>query len=220
MHIDTASFFMLVGSLAAGGAGGYAVGKTGVVSKVMDAGEGPQGSEHATPATTASTPATIAAPAAPVCDDTTGAPGDCPPPSFYSAEEGGCGAFPVKRCTDFKLGMKPKVAAQAVACIDGLKPYERCDKNRVGLCAHAALMSACAPDDPPPADLGADCDAIQRACGASPMAPSLRDCEATLAGMTEAGRKGTVECMTTQCADKGLLGCEAVLGSHETTMVQ
>lgn len=43
-----------------------------------------------------------------------------------------------------------------------------------------------------------------------PLGPVTRDCRATLAGMSAQGRDGMVACMKTHCADKGLVGCEAM----------
>jgi hypothetical protein len=155
--------------------------------------------------------------AKPVCDDSAGTPGTCPLPGF-PAEEGGCGALPTKRCNDFKQVMKPRVAERAVACINGLGYAERCDATRLAVCGHLALMSAC-PDDeeesanePPKAgSAAAVCDGIVRACGGSAVAPTMHECRATLAGMTDLGRSSMVACMQAHCSDKGLLGCEAAL---------
>ncbi len=238
MLIDKTAFLVMVTTFAAGGAGGYVAARKNVF-------QGPPAPDTAQattqltadpnpPKAVAATPSAEPAPA-PVCDDTSGAAGDCPPPSSYSAEEGGCGALPVKRCNDFKKALKPKVASQAVACLNALKPYERCDEKRSNLCGHVALMSACvepestkattstnsaiaATTTAPASDAGASsaaaaCDAIALGCAGNSMTPSVRDCRATLSGMTEAGRKGTIECMKTHCSDKGLLGCEVAVGA-------
>jgi hypothetical protein len=136
---------------------------------------------------------------------------------MYSADETGCGVLPVKRCNDFKQTMKPKVAERAVACLSALKPGERCDPNRLHLCGHQALMTACVPpedvdqpDGGPADDVATRCQAIVHGCAQAPIAPSMRDCRATLAGMTDVGRAKIAECMTKHCADKGLVGCEAM----------
>jgi hypothetical protein len=113
--------------------------------------------------------------------------------------------------------MKPHVAERAVACINALNPGQRCDPRRLELCGHTALMSACSADvEPPPADAGADdvatrCSAILKECEGVTLGPTVRDCRATLAGMSVLGRDRMVTCMKTHCTDKGLLYCEAVL---------
>jgi hypothetical protein len=166
-----------------------------------------------------------------------GSPGACPPP-VWPAEEGmpGCGTLPTKRCEDFKQAMKPRVAERAVACLNALNTAQRCDPNRLELCGHAALMSACSIDDSSldgagapsssgtaagaPSDSGtaaapdevtSHCAAILRGCGSVTPGPTLRDCRATLAGMSVLGRDKMVTCMKTHCTDKGLLFCEAQL---------
>jgi hypothetical protein len=142
----------------------------------------------------------------------------------YSADETGCGALPTKRCDDFKQTLKPKVAERAVACLNAIQPAQRCDPLRLNLCGHLALMSACQDDEdtdkdkeaadsaPPTASsLTTACQAILQACAAATIGPTLRDCRATLAGMTELGRTKMVDCMKAHCGDKGLLHCEAVI---------
>lgn len=168
----------------------------------------------------------------PACDDLQGVPEECP--SVGPSDEGVCPNVIQKRCSEFKAAMKPRVAAQAVACLRALKANERCDVARINLCGHQALMSACS--EPAKAKKGelhaatataparvvmtpestADtsplssaCSAILKACGERPLSPSLADCKQTLAGMTESGRSGMVECVSQHCSDRGLLGCEA-----------
>ena len=58
-------------------------------------------------------------------------------------------------------------------------------------------------------ELTTRCEGIIKGCGESATTPSMRDCRATLAGMTEVGRDRTAACMTGHCGDKGLMGCEA-----------
>jgi hypothetical protein len=150
--------------------------------------------------------------AAPPCDDLSGAPADCPPPP-YSADESGCAPIATKRCEDFKQSLKPRAAERAVACILALNPAQRCDPNRVNLCGHVALMNSCAPPEqtaastaPSTDDLSLRCQAIAQTCPGA----SLRDCEATLSGMTAVGRERMARCIASHCSDKGLLGCEGV----------
>jgi hypothetical protein len=219
MQIDRTSFLAVMGSLAVGGAGGYLAADRNVFRS-------PNTTEGAAPPTVVSvataTPVTAPPPppAGPVCDDSAGSPGVCPPPG-YSADETGCGALPTKRCEGFKQTMKPRVAEQAVACLNALTPAQRCDPARLSLCGHMALMGACAPDTSPseaasktapPDDLGSRCEAVARGCTGGPFAPTMRECRATLAGMTPLGRDRVAACMSSHCGDKGLLGCETAAG--------
>jgi hypothetical protein len=215
MHIDAGSFFILVGTLAAGGAGGYVVAQKHVFDGPQAA--PPQPTPSPVPAPVALPSATIALPpkpAAPVCDDTVGLPGTCPPPG-YSAEEGGCGGLPTKRCNDFKQAMKPKVAERAVACLNALSPGERCNPMRLNLCGHLSLMSACQEtEDAADAAAGAVtavCQTVLQECAAASLGPTLGDCRATLSGMSALGRSKMVSCMKAHCTDKGLLYCEAMV---------
>jgi hypothetical protein len=210
MMVDKGAFLLALGAFAAGGAGGYVARDRNVV--------GPHAGEPPEPAGLAATRSSggVTAPQAPppvqpACNDMAGAPADCPPPP-YSADESGCAPVATKRCEDFKQSMKPRVAEQAVACILALNPAQRCDPARVNLCGHLALMNACTSGDQPAAssaggdDVAARCQAISLSCPTA----SRHDCEATLGGMTAVGRERMARCMSTHCADKGLVGCEAV----------
>jgi hypothetical protein len=208
--MDRGAFFLALGALAAGGVGGYVVRDQGMISRDTPV--------QAAPAVTA-TPVAAAAPTTPlpVCDDTTGSPATCPPLP-YAAEEGGCSPVANKRCEDFKASFKPRVAEHAVSCLTALTGAQKCDANRVNLCGHEALMSACAEPEPAqaganatPDDLTTRCQQISQSCSASTTSgPSIRECRATLAGMTSVGRDRTADCMRTHCGDKGLIGCEAL----------
>jgi hypothetical protein len=218
MRIDTGSFFILVGTLAAGGGAGYFASQKHLLEGPPLPSPPKDPPVPAPASTAAASAAPSARPATPTCDDALGSPGNCPPPG-YSAEEGGCGALPTKRCNDFKQTMKPKVAERAVACLNALKPPERCDPIRLNLCGHLALMNACQePEDADKDAVGsaaggvtAVCQAIVQECAAAPLGPTLRDCRATLAGMSELGKSKVVSCMSTHCSDRGLLYCEAVV---------
>ena len=127
---------------------------------------------------------------------------------------GGCGTLPTKRCEDYKQAFKPRVAERAVACINALNTTQRCDPNRLNLCGHTALMSACSIDESPPEPdaapdpLATRCAAIVQGCQGVGSPPTARDCRATLSGMNELGREKMAACMKTHCNDKGLLFCE------------
>ena len=217
MKIDSGTFFILVGTLAAGGVAGYAASSKRMIPALDNAfGRVPDPAparpepaasapvaDAAPPAMTAST-ALDAGPPEPPCDDSVGTPPDCPPPGFPTVE-GGCGSFAHTRCKELKESLKPKVAEVAVDCLNKLKPQERCDANRVNLCAHLALMNAC-PEKKRPSE----CETIIAACGTSSIAPSMQECRETLSGLNPEGRSRMLSCMRTHCFDKGLLGCVAV----------
>jgi hypothetical protein len=170
---------------------------------------------------------------APVCDDSQGTAEDCP--SVGPSDEGLCPNVILKRCTDFKAAMKPRVAAQAVACLRALKGSERCDPARINQCGHAALMSACqeparpqkgqfqpasgtqpatvtitADTTPDASPVATACGTILRSCGEKSGSPTLADCRATLSGLNDTGRANAVDCVSTHCTDRGLYLCEAV----------
>jgi hypothetical protein len=216
MTIDKGSFFILVATLGAGGAGGYFASEKHLF--VPPPPPPPPASAATLPPPPASTPAPPPPPPPPrpkpTCDDVVGSPGTCPPPG-WPAEEGGCGALPTKRCEDYKRALKPRVAERAVACINALNPAQRCDPNRLNLCGHAALMSSCSIDDEiaeadaAPDEVTTACTAILHGCEGVMLGPTMRDCRATLPGLNALGRERMALCMKTHCNDKGLLFCEA-----------
>jgi hypothetical protein len=165
-----------------------------------------------------------AATGAAACDDSQGTAEDCP--SVGPSDEGVCPNIIAKRCSEFKAAMKPRVAAQAVACLRALKGHERCDPARVNQCGHAALMSACpetprpqkghfqaasgttpasvtpiAETTPDPSPVAAACSAILRSCGEKSGNPTAADCRMTLAGLNETGRANMVDCVSAHCSD-------------------
>jgi len=150
---------------------------------------------------------------------------DCP--AMGPADEGVCTNFAAKRCAEFKSAFKPKVAQAAVACIKTLKGNAACDPSRVNQCGHSALMAACPEPSPDPkrtdatsapvnSPVASACESILKSCAGQPLLPTLADCRQTLAGMTDFGRASMVECMTTHCGDKGLLGCEGLRAAART----
>ena len=236
MHVDRTKFLLMAGALAA----------SATACERDPFGRAPAPAAPVAAAAAAAVPSVVpptgpvvveivqatATPNAASCDDSQGVPEECP--SVGPSDEGVCPNIIMKRCSDFKAAMKPRVAAQAVACLRALKGSERCDPARITQCGHAALMSACA--DPPRPQKGefhaangttparvavttdttpetspvaASCTAILKSCGERPLSPALADCKQTLAGMTESGRASTVDCVTAHCTDRGLLGCEA-----------
>ena len=228
MTIDRGSFLILVSTLAIGGAAGYVTAEKRLFP-ALDKWRGrpsettpepPRPIPIPTPIADAA-PSAAAAPApsaAPTCDDSAGMVPECPQPG-YPTIEGGCGSFANLRCAELKQAMKPKVAQTAVTCLNKLTPQERCDSARVTLCAHLAFMNACPERGDADANASASggahavtsaCEAIIGGCGASPIAPSMAECEQLLSGMNETGRDRTRACMKHHCFDRGLIGCEAV----------
>lgn len=216
MKIDPGTFFILVGTLAAGGVAGYAASSKRLVPALDNAfGRVPDPTPAKPeppppPVVDAGPPVAVVASASvavdagtpePPCDDSVGTPAECPPPG-YPTIEGGCGSFANTRCNELKQSLEPRVAQAAVECLNKLKPQERCDANRVNLCAHLALMNAC-----PQRKLQPECETIIAACGPSPIAPSRAECRQTVAGLNAEGRSRLVTCMRTHCFDKGLIGC-------------
>lgn len=229
MSVDRTTFLLIAGALAAAGCDTN-FGRTPV--PVPAAAPAPSAAQPATPiAVDIVQPATAAG--APVCDDTQGADEACP--NVGPSDEGVCPSIITKRCNDFKASMKPRVAAQAVACLRALKGNERCDAARINQCGHAALMSACpelpraqkgsfqpangtspatvtvtADATPDTSPVTAACNNIMRSCGEKSLNPTLADCRQTLAGLNDAGRTNMVDCVSAHCSDKGLYGCEAL----------
>jgi hypothetical protein len=225
MIIEKSGFLLMAGTLAAGGVGGW------MAHDAKTHRAQPPYGESTAPVTPVNTTLSSATPAAvtvvpdrvpppPACDDnlSVGAMDDCPP--MGPAEEGVCTNFAAKRCAEFKSAFKPKVAQAAVSCLKNLKGSV-CDPARVNLCGHSALMNACPVPQPdtskadsnaavPASPVDTACDNIVKGCAGTPVGPTLADCRQTLSGMTDIGRASMVECMATHCADKGLIGCEAV----------
>jgi hypothetical protein len=214
MFIERSGFLLMAGALAAGGVGGWFARDSKAQSD--------RAAEAPRPVVTAAPEPKVVVidrtPPAPVCDDSVGSAEDCP--AMGPADEGVCSNVAAKRCAEFKLAFKPKVAQAAVSCLRSLKGNALCDASRVNLCGHSALMAACqepaltlAAGDtgvaPLPSPLSVACDSIVKSYAGQPLGPTSADCRQTLAGMTDAGRTSMVECMAAHSADKGLLGCEA-----------
>ena len=224
MNIDRGSFLMLVGTLAAGSAGGYMASEKRVFPGLdKDTGHKepavPEPPKPAAPvvvdAGPPAPPPPPPPPAGPTCSDDKPSPPDACPPVGFPTFEGGCGSFANTRCAEYKQGLKPKVATAAVECLNKLKPGEQCDPHRVMLCGHLALMNSCPEESGPGAEAGANgvtatCQTIIDACGASSIAPSMLECKEALSGMNETGRERTKACMKKHCFDRGLVGCEAL----------
>jgi hypothetical protein len=219
MEIDAKSFFMLVATLGAGGVGGYVASEKHLLPPLLPSNQSPPTPPpHPAPSASASAsspPPAASVPPAPVCDDSAGSPGDCPPPG-YPVVEGGCGSFAATRCAEFKQTMKAHVAENAVACLAKLSPHDRCNAQRVNLCAHNALMNACAEPEGRAGDggastLAATCQGLVASCsGDASVMLSPADCERTLSGLNAVGRDRMAACLKKHCADRGFLFCESV----------
>ncbi len=241
--VDRSAFLAIVGALAAGGGVGY-VAHQQIAEHTQANDEAAQqqrvaldkANESASRAQSDAIEAKAAIAtltSAPVCDDSVGSPGDCPAQSLPNASDeglcGGRGSVAASRCNDFKTSMKPKVAANAIACLQSLKGGEVCDANRVALCGHEALMLACqepvlpsqssvssvnvasAPPAPSPASpVASQCDTILKSCSGAPLGVTLSDCYRTMSGLSDVGRANMMTCMSKHCGDKGFLGCEAL----------
>ena len=232
MTINRSTFVLMAAALAAGNIAGLGcdtnLGRTPPVPAPP-----PATASVAQPTAPMDIVQPVAVPAAPVCDDSQGTAEACP--AVGPSDEGGCRNLVTKRCNEFKSAMKPRVAAQAVACLRALKGNELCDATRINQCAHAALMSACqeaprpqkgqlqpasgtqlatftviADPTPDPSPLAAACNNILRSCGEKSSNPTLSDCRQTLAGLNDSGRANMVDCVSSHCSDRGLYGCEAV----------
>lgn len=221
MVIDRGVFFLSLSSLAAGGAGGYVASEKDVVPHLAGSSHAPAKAEiYSAPPATAARVEPVAVPMVdasvaptaqgPACDDSVGEPDPCPPMPGPTVEGGvACGGVATMRCADFKQMMKPRVAQAAVACLNKLSAAERCDPKRVELCGHLALMNAC-DDAAATSTITSTCDKIVQTCGASPLAPSQKECRLAMSGLREVGREAMVDCAKKHCFDKGVLGCEAV----------
>ncbi|MGH7282907.1 MAG: hypothetical protein ACRELY_15390 [Polyangiaceae bacterium] len=240
--LDRAAFLSIVGALAAGGGGGYMLHQQ-MADKAHANDDAAQkqkaalddANARAARAEDQARAASAMLTSAPVCDDSVGAAGDCPAPGLPNASDeglcGGHGSVAAHRCQDFKTSMKPKVAQNAVACLNALKGNEACDADRVALCGHEALMLACqeptppnqsqvtstnvntsppAPATSPPSPVASQCDAILKSCSTSPLGVTLADCYRTMSGLNDVGRANMVTCMAKHCSDKGFTGCEAL----------
>lgn len=226
MELDPKRFFLYAGVLAAGGVGGYYASQRGLVPKPVTTALTPttqpegqpvvERDPHPTPANAATLSSAMPAAPGPTCDDSVGAPEDCPL-GAPTAEGEGCGNYAQNRCKEFKASFKPKVATAAVDCLRRLKPHELCDKARVDLCGHLSLTHACPEpveprlaDTPRPGSVDVICTAILDGCQGAPLGPTMSDCRQTLSGMTDVGRARMTACMKKACTTKGLLGCEAL----------
>ena len=211
MIVDRTTFLLLAGAMATAGCD---TNFRRAPAPAPVAAPAPSAAQPAAPITVDIMQPAMAA-GAPVCDDTQGTAEECP--SVGPSDEGICPSIITKRCNDFKAAMKPRVAAQAVACLRALKGNERCDAARINQCGHAALMSACqeppraqkgtyqaasgatpatvtlAPDaTPDTSPVSAACANIMRSCGEKSLNPSVADCRLTLAGLQRyrAGQHG------------------------------
>jgi len=215
MRIDPSTFFILVGTIAASGAGGWVVherlGRRFETPPPPIPNPPPQQSAPAA----AKSAEPILAPASPACDDSSGEATDCSrvPRGPDPGDEGTCNLAAV-RCIQYRDAFKPKIARAAIRCLERLKGNQICDPIAVNKCGHEALMTACPPgpgsgSDAAPSDLDKNCGEILGTCKEAVPGPTVADCTQTLSGMNDVGRRKMAACMKQHCDARGLYGCEA-----------
>lgn len=216
MHIDTSTFFILVGTIAASGAGGWIV-RDKLTLRSQPPPPLPSVSQEppAEPPRASAEPIAKPPPALPSCDDSSGEVPTCPVLPG-PADEGGCEQMVAARCAQYRAAFKPKLARAAIECLKRLRGGQLCDPIAINKCGHEALMAACPPESEvlsdagaPASGLDATCATILTACKASIPGPTLTDCKQTLSGMNDSGRTKMVACMQKLCDSRGLYGCEA-----------
>jgi hypothetical protein len=110
-------------------------------------------------------------------------------------------AFPMKRCQAYLQNFDPKVAANAVNCMNNLGA-NMCDAQHDYDCGKAALAQACT--DNTTAQL------CQIASGPCKVAPN--DCVAMLSGLSTTGQDAVAQCVAGGCSG-GLYSCIEGLGA-------
>jgi hypothetical protein len=216
MSIDKSTFLILVGTIAASGAGGwFARDRLMLRSEALAPKPTPEptASQPAPPEPKSAEPVAPPAPAVPSCDDSTGEIPQCP--AFPDpGDEGGCGQMAAARCAQYRESLEPKVARAAVECLKRLRGAELCDPIALNKCGHEALMAACPAENltdaaAPAGGIDESCKAILTACKDSVPGPTLADCKQTLSGLNDTGRRKMLACTQKQCRTRGLYGCEA-----------
>jgi hypothetical protein len=202
MNIDKGSFLILVGTMAASGAGGWFARDKLVLRSEPQAAPAPT-PESPPPPKSAEPPPAPVPPAAPPCDDGVGEVPECtgfPDPG----DEGGCN-LAAPRCLQYRESFKPKVARAAIECLKRLKGAQLCDPVIINKCGHEALMAAC------PGDTAVEqsCTTLLTSCKTATPGPTPADCKQTLSGMNDTGRKKMATCLEKLCDARGLYGCEA-----------
>jgi hypothetical protein len=215
MRIDPGTFFILVGTIAASGAGGWVAHER--IGPRLQPPPLPPPTPIATPEPSAppSAKPEPPPPPAPTCDDSSGEIGDCSkvPRGPDPGDEGSCNLAAV-RCVQYRDAFKPKVARAAIRCLERLKGNQICDPIAVNKCGHEALMAACPPDpgagvDAAPTELDKSCSELLATCKEALPGPTLADCKQTLSGLNDVGRRKMAACMKQHCDARGLYGCEA-----------
>jgi hypothetical protein len=111
-------------------------------------------------------------------------------------------AFPTQRCQAYVQYFDPKVAANAVNCMNGLGA-NTCDAQHGYDCGKAALAQSC-PDNTTTAQL------CQIAAG--PCKVSANDCVTMLSGLNSNGQDAVAQCVAGGCS-AGLYSCIEGLGA-------
>jgi hypothetical protein len=128
-------------------------------------------------------------------DNEAAAIGDCAAMQAPAASCSGF-AFPQTKCNAYKAYFKPKVAAQAVTCLQGLSSQAVCDATQTYTCGTNALRAAC-----PDANLAQLCQTASSACH-----ETAENCVNYLSGLNDAGRQKVAACVAQGCT-AGLYSC-------------
>jgi hypothetical protein len=203
MNIDKSSFFILVATMAASGAGGwFARDKLVLRSEARAPEPAPTPSPAPAPEPKSAEPEKPPPPAEPPCTDGEGATPDCT--GFVDPGDEGCN-LALPRCLQYRESFKPKIARAAIECLKRLRGAQLCDAVMINKCGHEALMAACPADT----DTEQACNGLLASCKGALPGPTLTDCKQTLSGMNETGRKKMAVCLGKLCDARGLYGCEA-----------
>lgn len=134
-------------------------------------------------------------------DDGAATPDDC---AKMQAADKSCAPFPfpTQKCAAYKQYFKPKVAAAAVSCMNGLSSKQVCDGSQSYTCGNGALNQACVDQS------------VAQLCGvaATSCKTTAQDCTAMLSGLNDAGRTAVAQCIAQGCA-AGLYPCVEGLSS-------
>jgi hypothetical protein len=204
MNIDKSSFVILVGTMAASGAGGwFARDKLVLRSEaVAPPAPAPPSAAPIVPEPKSAEPVKPLPPVVPICDDAEGATPDCT--GFPDPGDEGCN-LALPRCLQYRESFKPKPARAAIDCLKRLRGAQLCDPIMINKCGHEALMAACPGDDA----VEQSCTTLLASCKGAIPGPTPADCKQTLSGMNETGRKKMAACLGKLCDARGLYGCEA-----------
>lgn len=101
-----------------------------------------------------------------------------------------------QRCAVYAADMDPKVAASAVACMNGLSGSAACDSTQAYSCGKTALSQSC-----PDQTVGQLCQ-----IAATPCKVAQNDCITMLSGLNSNGQDLVAQCVAKGCS-AGLYSC-------------